>query len=432
MPAFFSDNMVLQQGVPVPVRGWAAPDEKVAVEFAGQRKETAADGAGKWQVRLDPLTVTASPSEMQCRRTERSRDPERAGRRRLAGLGAVQHGDACAERGERRSRNGGSRPSRHPVLHVEHDLASSPKDDCAGKWVTCEPKSVGPFSAVAYFFARELHRKYKLPMGIINSSVGASSCQAWTPAEVLTADKTLPQLADVALENYTSWKTYLAYRNGVYDHSSYADTGISPECQVWAKPDFGDADWKDFKAPGNIEAQGMAIDGAVWFRKTVEVPAEWAGQALTLSLGPISDNDVTFMNGARVGATENNWREWVFRNYSVPGKLVKSGRNVIAVRIFNRIGNGGFYPVYPAPLRLAKDAEHAVILSGMWEMQGRTRRKAPRRCRGPLPSVYSVPAAFVQRDDRALCQVSAAGLHLVSGRGQRGCARNSTTRSFRP
>ena len=426
MPAVFSDNMVLQKGVTVPIRGWAAPGEKVAVAFAGQRKETAADDAGKWRVRLDPLTVTASPAEM------------RVSGRNAVVIRNVVVGDVWLASGQsnmempvRNATNATQEmaAANFPGIRffmVERDLASSPREDCAGKWVVCEPRSVGPFSAAAYFFARELHQKYNVPMGVINSSVGASSCQAWTPAEVLTADKTLPQLAAVAPENYTSWKTYLAFRNSTYDRCSYADTGIKPECRAWAKPDFDDADWKDFKAPGNIEAQGMAIDGAVWFRKTVEVPAEWAGQALTLSLGPISDNDATFMNGERVGATENNWREWVFRNYAVPGKLVTPGRNVVAVRIFNRIGNGGFYPGYPAPLRLAKDAEHAVILSGVWKCKVE-RAEKPAALPGPLPSVYSVPTAFFNAMIAPFAAYPLRGFIWYQGEGNAGAAKQHDT-----
>jgi len=426
MPAVFSDNMVLQKGKPIPVRGWASPGEKVAVEFAGQHKEATADAAGKWQVKLDPLSAATAPAEM-----------------RVAGQNAVvirnvavgdvwmASGQSNMEMAVRSVTNAAQEMAEadYPGIRffmIERDLSSAPKDDCAGKWVVCEPKSVAPFSAAAYFFARELHRKVKLPMGVINSSVGASSCQAWTPADVLTADTTLPQLADMAPENYTSWKGYLAYRNSVYDRSSYADTGIKPECQEWAKPDFDDAGWNEFRAPGNIESQGMAIDGAVWFRKTVEVPAGLAGQNMTLALGPISDNDVAFVNGEKVGATENNWREWLFRSYAVPGKLVKPGRNVIAVRIFNRIGNGGFYPGYPAPLRLTQGAGREVILSGVWKCKVE-RAEKPAALPGPLPSVYSVPSAFFNAMIAPFTTYPLRGCIWYQGEGNAGAAKQHGT-----
>lgn len=426
LPAVFSDNLVLQRDVPVSVRGWADPGEAVTVEFAGQRKQATADPAGRWSVRLDPLAVTAAAAEMRV-----------AGKNVLV-LRNVVVGDVWMASGQSNMEmavRGASNAAQemaeanYPGIRffmIERDLSSAPKDDCVGKWVVCTPASVGPFSAAAYFYARELHRKYGTPTGVINSSVGASSCQAWTPASVLAADKSLPQLADIAPEHYASWKGYLAYRNDVYDRSSYADTGIKAECLAWAQPDFDDASWREFKAPGNIEAQGMPIDGAVWFRRAVDVPAELAGQNLTLSLGPISDNDVAFVNGEKVGATENNWREWLFRNYAVPGRLVRPGRNVVAVRIFNRIGNGGFYPGYPAPLRLAKDAEHAVVLSGVWKCRVE-REEKPASLPGALPSVYSVPSAFYNAMIAPFTSYPIRGCIWYQGEGNAGAAKQHDT-----
>jgi len=421
MPAIFSDNMVLQKGVPVPVRGWAEPSEQITVEFAGQRKTATADSAGKWRVALDPLPPRPVASDM-----------------RVAGKNAVTiknvvvgdvwlaSGQSNMEMPVKQVEDAANETAAadYPNIRffmVERDLCSTPKEEGAGKWVVCTPQSVGPFSAAAYFFARELHQKYKIASGVINSSVGASSCQAWTPAEVLTADKTLPQPADLAPENYTSWKTYLDFKNSTYDRYSYADTGIKPECLAWAKPDLDTADWKEFKAPGNIEAQGMAIDGAVWFRKEVDIPAAWAGRNLSVSLGPISDNDIVYMNGEKVGATENNWREWIFRNYTVPAKWIKTGRNVIAVRIFNRIGNGGFYPGYPAPLKLAKDRENEIILSGTWKCKVE-RAEKPAALPKPLPSIYSVPTAFFNAMIAPYAKYPLRGFIWYQGEGNAGAA----------
>jgi len=419
LPAILSDNMVLQKGVPVLIRGWADPAEKVAVEFAGQRKDAAADSAGKWQVTLGPLGTLAEPAEMRVRgkntitvKNVLVGDVWLASGQSNMEMPVVQVENAPKE----------MEAANWPAVRffmVERDLCSTPKDDGPGKWVICAPKDVGPFSAAAYFFARELHQKYKIPMGVINSSVGASACQAWTPVEVLTANKVLPQPAALAPENYTSWQTYLDFKNSTYDRCSYADTGIKPECLAWAKPALDTSDWKDFKAPGNIEAQGLPIDGAVWFRKEVDVPATWAGQNLSISLGPISDNDVVYMNGEKIGATDNNWREWVFRNYTVPAKWVKTGRNVIAVRIFNRIGNGGFYPGYPAPLKLAKDKENEIILSGTWKCKVE-RAEKPAALPSPLPSIYSVPTALFNAMIAPYAKFPVRGFIWYQGEGNAG------------
>ncbi len=421
MHAIFSDNMVVQKGVTVPVRGWAEPGEKVAVDFAGQHKETVADAAGQWTVALDPLAQSAAPAGMRVtgKNTVTIKNVIvgdiwlASGQSNMA-MPVQQAGNAAQEMA-------GANYPEIRFFMVVRDVASSPREDGAGKWVVCTPADVGPFSAAAYFFARELHTKQHLPIGVINSSVGASSCQAWTPAGVLTANPALPQLAPIAPENYRDWKTFETFRKDTYEKYSCKDPGVKPECAGWAQPGLDTSYWKDFKAPGHIEGQGMNIDGAVWFRREVDLPASWAGQNLVIALGPISDNDIVYMNGGKVGATDNNWREWVFRNYTIPGKLVKPGRNVIAIRIFNRIGNGGFYPGYPAPLKLRKDAANEIVLNGVWKCKVEM-SVPPAKLPFTMPSPYSVPTAFFNAMIAPYTRFPLRGFIWYQGEGNAGAA----------
>ena len=96
--------------------------------------------------------------------------------------------------------------------------------------------------------------------------------------------------------------------------------------------------------PQQFETAGLLIDGAVWFRKVLELPESWAGKDLVLNLTPIDDQDVTYFNGQKVGSigreTPNSYM--IPRKYVVPGSLVHGGRNVIAVRVFDSAGEGGF------------------------------------------------------------------------------------------
>lgn len=393
LPSIFSDNMLVQQGKPILVRGLAAPTEKVAVEFGGQRRETVADGAGKWQVTLDALPTSAKPAEMLVTGTN------------TITIHNVLVGDLWLASGQsnmqvslREAENAAQEiaAADFPEVRfymVTRDIASAPREDTAGKWLVCTPENAGSFSAVAYFFARELHTAYHLPTGVINSAVGSSSCEAWVPTEVLQADKALPQPAAIAPEEYPDWKTYDAVRSALYEAAAAKDPGIKPECVAWTSPDCDTTDWKDVAVPGNIEARGMNIDGAVWFRQEVDVPANWVGRDFSLYLGPISDNDIAFVNGVQVGHVENNQREWVFRTHRVPAKLVKPGRNVIAVRIFNEIGNGGFYPGYPAPLKFSADKEHEIVISGTWKCRVELGLEPGKIARN-LPRGHHVPAAL--------------------------------------
>ncbi|HPA18778.1 MAG TPA: sialate O-acetylesterase [Verrucomicrobiae bacterium] len=422
MPSVFSDNMVLQKDRPVMVRGWADAGEKVSVEFAGQRKEAVADKSGRWSLVLDPLRQTAETAEMRV-----------TGRNAIV-IRNVLVGDVWLASGQSNmalSLKDAADAAReiaaadYPAMRffmVKTELAPAPKEDCAGEWRVCTPDKAGAFSAVAYFFARELHLKYRVPMGVMNSAVGASPCQAWTPAEVLLADQTLPQPVKLAPENYADMQTYRAFRTAAYDRQASIDPGVRPECLEWAKPGLDVADWRDITAPGSIESQGLKIDGAVWFRREVEVPASWAGRDLALHLGPISDNDIAFMNGERIGSTESKWSVWLFRGYKVPANLVKAGRNVIAVRVFDRMGEGGFCPSYPDPLKLADGEGHAINLGGVWKCKVELALK-PATAPVGLPEPYGVPSGFFNAMIAPLVNYPLRGFIWYQGEGNAGAAK---------
>ena len=110
-------------------------------------------------------------------------------------------------------------------------------------------------------------------------------------------------------------------------------------------PETDTRDWRKMTLPQRWEAAGpdMEIDGGVWFRKEVDIPAAWAGRDLDLRVGAVDDFDTTYFNGVKVGATgaetPNFWQ--TPRRYKVPAAIVKAGRAVIAVRAWDHGGEGG-------------------------------------------------------------------------------------------
>ena len=414
MPSIFSDNMLLQQGKPVPIHGTASPSEKITVEICGQRRETRADAAGNWQVTLEPLGRLSAPTEMRVTGTN------------TVTINNVLVGDVWLASGQSNMEMRVSgvdnaaeeiKSANYPEIRffmVKRDMASSPRKDTPGKWLVCTPETVKDFSAVAYFFARELHTSYGIPTGIINSAVGASSCEAWTPVEILQADKALPHPASIPPEEYPDWETYDAVRKQVYEEAAHKDPGIKPECLPWATPDYNASAWKDVSVPGSIESRGMNIDGAVWFRTEVDLPATWAGKDANLYLGPITQNSVAFVNGTEIARQENNRRQWVFRSHRIPGKLVQAGRNVIAVRIFNDIGPGGFHPGYPAPLKIHQEGTGEVLLPKTWKCKVELPLEPAQLARN-LPPGYQVPSALFNAMIAPFTQVSPARFPLVPG-----------------
>ena len=136
------------------------------------------------------------------------------------------------------------------------------------------------------------------------------------------------------------------------------DPGISAEARALLAPEVDDAGWEERQVPQPWRAYGgdwAGSDGEAVFRRAVEVPAEWAGKDLLLSLGPIDDFDDTFVNGTLVGRTDAKTPAFYAtpRRYTVPANVARPGRNLIAVRIFDHFGEGGFTATTPVDLFLA-------------------------------------------------------------------------------
>jgi hypothetical protein len=121
------------------------------------------------------------------------------------------------------------------------------------------------------------------------------------------------------------------------------DKGLTAEARAAVAPEAEDAAWETVREPA-FYGPFEKCEGEAVFRRAVEIPAAWAGKDLVLQLGPIDDFDDTFWNGEPVGRTDKTVKEfWAAkRSYAVPGRLVKAGRNLLAVRVFDHFGGGGF------------------------------------------------------------------------------------------
>lgn len=187
LAAIFSDHMVLQRETPVSVWGWADADEKLTVEFGGQRKTAAADASGKWQLKLDPLSASAEPRTL----VVQSAKPERRVEVTDVLVGEVWLGSGQSNMAMRVS---GARDfatekavANFPAIRTFNEASKNSttlQADGSGKWEVCSPETVGTFSATLYFFGREVHRELNVPVGLINSSVGGTPIEAWIAADV--------------------------------------------------------------------------------------------------------------------------------------------------------------------------------------------------------------------------------------------------------
>ena len=215
-------------------------------------------------------------------------------------------------------------------------------------WAVCSPLMVEEFSAAAYFFAREVSQKLGIAVGVVNSSWGGTPAESWTShealAEVTGFEDHEKRVFATGFDESKFAKLYQDERAEWSKEIFGNDKGLSGgdlNNAPWAAADFDDSGWKTMAQPvhwDNADAL-KSFDGIVWMRRVVDIPQALAGKALKLNLGNIDDEDVTYWNGKRVGATAG-WN--LNRTYTVPADLVKAGRNVIAVRIYDTSGDGGF------------------------------------------------------------------------------------------
>lgn len=190
LPGIISDHMLLQRDMPVRIFGKAEPGEAVSVAFRGQTARTAADAVGRWEVWLDPLTPgPAADMIVQAANTITVSDV-------LVGDVWVGSGQSNMQWAVRQSDNAdaeiaGAACPRIRLFYVPRKTSAVPVEDVEARWVVCSPESIREFSAVLYYFGRELHRETKVPMGLIHSSWGGTPIASWISGPSLVANSRL-------------------------------------------------------------------------------------------------------------------------------------------------------------------------------------------------------------------------------------------------
>ena len=375
LPALISDHMMLQRDMPLRLWGWADPGEKLQVRIADRAAKTQADKSGHWQVELGTLPAGGPHTlEIVGKNTLLVSDV-------LVGEVWVASGQSNMEFPVGRSVDAAAETAaaqfpRIRLFTVNKAAAGQPKEDLSGKWVECSPSTVDGFSAVGYFFGRNIHRALDVPVGLIHSSWGGTPAETWMSRQALTAEPAWKPMVDALDRTLADPDATHAYEKTLDEWEQknvVVDTGNEGFGRGWARLDFDDADWKTMEEPQYWEKAGLDLDGVLWFRRAVEIPASWAGRDLVLTLGSIDDYDTTYFSGVPVGATGRETPGfWTHaRRYTVPGALVRAGRTIVAVRVLDRAGEGGFGgPASAMQLDLANGGgKQPIVLAGTWRYQ---------------------------------------------------------------
>lgn len=365
MPHVFSSNMVLQRDQANLIWGWAAPGESVVLSIQNQRLEVKADEKGSWKVRLKPMAAGGPYSmTIQGKNTLRFENILVGDIWLCSGQSNMAWPVQLSTNGKEEVAQAGNPQIR--ILSVPQRLSLDPELNQEDSWQICSPETIADFSAVGYFFGRVLQDRLDVPIGLIDASWGGSMIEPWISAQGLQEvndayqkiqiNKEKDQLAKLA-----ALKKQLAEVAGFIPEK---DPGFE---EHWNRPAFDFSSWKKIQVPQVWEKAGLKdLDGIVWFQKEFELSSEQAkSEVVMLELGPLDDSDMTFFNGPLIGKTHGEWAK--ARVYEVPSYVLRSGRNVVVVRVEDTGGDGGFRGE-PEQVKL-KGPEWVLPLAGEWRFK---------------------------------------------------------------
>jgi sialate O-acetylesterase len=361
LPLFFCDSMILQRDAKINIWGWASANEKVTIKFDGKTYKTKTADDGKWKLQLAPMKA-GGPYTMELK-----------GNNKIV-LHDILIGDVWVCAGQSNMEH---QMKLHAVLYADEiahanyteirqfkvpnttDLQSPQDNFSSGSWKWANSNDIKDFSAVAYFFAKALYQKYHIPVGIINASWGGIPVEAMMSEDALkdfpSILKTVEKNKDTAYVNEVNRKAFAAMNAG----NDNEDKGITGR---WFDTSYQPKEWRRIAVPGYWEDQGIKdLDGVVWYRREIDIPASMINQPAKVFLGRIVDADELYINGIKVGSTAYLYPQ---RRYAVTNGILKPGKNLFVVRVTNNFGKGGFVPDKPYQLIAGNDT---LDLTGYWQ-----------------------------------------------------------------
>ena len=370
----FQDNMVLQQQSKVPIWGWAEPHSEINIYTSWNDKTitTKPDSSGKFSTNLE-TTEAGGPFKIEISSANK------------IVLKNVMLGEVwlCSGQSNMEMPMKGWLPNdtitnsekeiseaNFPnirLFNVSREISLSPKENNGGSWKIFNPENAADFSAVAYFFAKNLIWELDVPIGLIQSTWGGTPVESWIPIEY--AEK-VERFTNIAADIKTEEKIKLKYQQWIqgmkkYDLSNlpYSEMNgfMDSNLPLFSNFDEGDEAWEKHEIPKAFETEFGNIDAIVWYRKEFTFNGDISKKGYKLFLGAIDDLDATYLNGVKIGEDEG-WQK--DRIYNIPPKLLKDGRNVLAVRVLDNAGGGGMYKGDPS---IKYDNKVVVSLKGTWK-----------------------------------------------------------------
>ena len=367
LAGIFGDNVVLQRGESTPVWGTADPGEVITLALGDKKEMATAAADGRWTATFHGLT----PIEKTTLTV--------AGKSETVTLQNVAVGDVWVCSGQSNMEYSLEDQDEipkadHPGIRffrIPHTTAKDPLTVLNGQWEVSTPETASKYSAVAYYFAKNVTAETGIPQGMICAYWSGSNLQPWSPVESL---RDLPNFKgelqgaidlfwNLGTDAEKFWSDYQAFQQ----KNGRTDPGNKGLADGWAKPELDDKDWTTTATPGDWTSTGPASGGIVWIRKVFNLRADAAGKDLTFSTS-ISDLDTIYCNGEEVGSgnTQRPYFWNALQKVVIPGRLVKAGANLIAIRILRQEAKGA---AIQALQNMGLPWDDAVPLTNDWKLK---------------------------------------------------------------
>lgn len=399
LPKLISDGMVIQRRKRIHIWGWDEEGSSVTAAICGVSSTAVTDENGRFDIYL-PARESGGPYELQI--TD-SNGNGRIIRDVFIGIVWFCTGQSNMELPIARVKD------RYPFFNnieendrirtfkiIEDSDFKAPLEELrSGSWTHVSSDTIMNFSATGYFFAQNLQKITGLTVGFINASLGGSRISSWMSREMLEGYDDLLAEADRYADD--EFRKAVADKNAVYpqqwrEELDKADMGLS---EGWKEPDVNDSSWRSMNIPVMFdETELSGFIGAVWFRKSFDLPDELAGKPARLFLGTLVDRDEVFVNGVKVGGIEYQYPP---RKYDIPEGLTKKEGNSVVIRLCVETGCGR---ITPKKDYMIFNDETSVRLDGAWKY------KVGARCEESIP-----PTDFINWKATGLYNAMTAPCH---------------------
>lgn len=381
----FSDGMVMQQNASVSVRGTATPGAKVCLRtdwgFSGSVR---AEQDSTWSV----LVTTPGADNISHTISVCAGDTSIEVRDVLLGevwMAAGQTNMLMKMTGYRKDTIVGganairtSADSQLRFFQVGLGLSFRPEAEASGRWVAASPETTKDFSALAYFFAKELRDSLHVPIGIIQAAYGGAHGRSFALAEELEKDNYHAGIVAEMRQMEADLNAYRAWLDSLPSISVAPVNGKDIISDVVVYDDYVNIatdltnDWATIDVPGWWEKQGLeGFDGIVWYAHTVELPDSWVGRPLKMHLGAIDDRDVTYVNSKLVGVSGHDRLFYQQRVYDIPAEVNTSKTLDIKIRVIDDEYSGGFVGCPNGErmrlVNVVDNEEQEVVIEGKWK-----------------------------------------------------------------